>query len=115
MKSDVFYEEYALICKTIVNPIRIQIIEVIGKEKLNVSDIQTQLNISKSNLSNHLSALHRIGVLGREKKGNYIFYYLMEFELLDVLQGMKRVVYSIASKRNQLMSESKILSKTFKD
>ncbi|HLP45238.1 MAG TPA: metalloregulator ArsR/SmtB family transcription factor [Candidatus Deferrimicrobium sp.] len=102
-----FYEEYASMCKTIINPIRLHIIESIGSGKLNVSEIQARMNnISLSNLSNHLGALYRVGVLSREKKGNFIYYFLMEPELLEVLKKMKNVIGSIASKRNKMMLEN---------
>jgi DNA-binding transcriptional ArsR family regulator len=107
--NDPFYEEYALICKTIVNPIRLKIIEVIGHQRLNVSEIQANVNISMSNLSNHLSALHRVGVVSREKEGNFIFYSLSQPELLDVLKRMKTVIGSIASRRNKMMIDSQII------
>lgn len=110
MLKDPFYQEYALICKTIVNPVRLKIIDLIGDQKMNVSEIQTQLNISMSNLSNHLTALHRIGVVGREKKGNFIYYYLVEPQLLEVTKTMKTVVHSIASRRNRMMIDSKFLA-----
>lgn len=110
MLEDTFYQEYALICKTIVNPIRLKIIEIIGDQKLNVTEIQTQLNISMSNLSNHLTALHRIGVVGREKKGNFIYYYLAEPLLLEVMKKMRAVVHSIASRRNRMMIDSNLMN-----
>ncbi len=110
MFEDSFYQEYALICKTIVNPIRLKIIEIIGDRKLNVSEIQTQLNISMSNLSNHLTALHRVGVVGREKKGNYIYYFLVETQLLEVMRKMRTVVHSIAARRNRMMIDSNLMT-----
>ncbi|MCK5058760.1 MAG: helix-turn-helix transcriptional regulator, partial [Candidatus Aminicenantes bacterium] len=67
LNGDFFYEQYALVCKAIVNPVRLKIIEVISDRKMNVSQIREKMNISMSNLSNHLSALHLMGVLGREK------------------------------------------------
>ena len=109
MLEDTFYEEYALLCKTIVNPIRLKIIESIGEHKLNVSEIQAHLNISMSNLSNHLTALHRVGVVGREKKGNFIYYFLMEPDLLAALQKMRKAIHSIAARRNELMIASKLM------
>jgi DNA-binding transcriptional ArsR family regulator len=89
---------------------RLKIIEAIGSEKLNVSEIQAKLEISMSNLSNHLAALHSVGVVGREKKGNYIYYFLAEPGLLEVLQRMRGVIHSIVSKRNQQMMASHLMS-----
>jgi DNA-binding transcriptional ArsR family regulator len=108
--EDSFYEEYSSICKTIVSPSRLKIIEAISDQKLNVSEIQAQLNISMSNLSNHLNALHQVGVVGREKKGNFIYYFLMEPALLKALEQMREVIRSIASKRNRKMIESEMIA-----
>lgn len=101
--NDKFYDQYALICKTIVNPVRLKIINVIGEKKINVSEIREAVGISMSNLSNHLSALHRVGILSREKKGNYIYYYLTELSLLEVLDKMKQVIQSVSAERNGLL------------
>jgi len=102
MNNDLYYEHYALLCKNIMNPMRLRIIEAIGKEKLNVSEIQNRvkITISMSNLSNHLTALYNVGVVGREKKGNFIFYFLVEPGLLDVLDKMRNITDSIRTHRN---------------
>lgn len=102
-KTDLFYEQYALMCKTIVNPIRLKIIELIGNEKMNVTELRSKIDISMSNLSNHLSALHRVGVLNREKKGNHVYYFLTESALLSVLSKMRDVIRSIASQRDRMI------------
>ena len=107
--DDPFYEQYTSICKVIVSPMRLKIIEAIGSEKRNVSEIRTKLQISMSNLSNHLAALHGAGVVGREKQGNFIYYFLMEPGLLEVLQRMRVVIHSMMSKRNQMMMASDIM------
>jgi len=99
------YEQYSAVCRTIVNPVRQRIIRIIGRDTLNVSQIQRELDISMSNLSNHLSALHRIGVLSRKKDGNFIYYYLTETEILEVLEHMQRVIASITAKRSHQMTE----------
>lgn len=103
LNGDYFYEQYALVCKTIVNPVRLKIIEIIRDGKMNVSQIREKMNISMSNLSNHLNALYLMGVLGREKKGNFIYYYLTDLDLLAVLDKMKKVVGAIVSKRNGMI------------
>ncbi len=106
MFIDVSYEQYAFVCKTIVNPIRLKIIEIIGPSKKNVSELQSELGITMSNLSNHLNSLHNAGILVREKKGNFIYYSLMEPELVEVIKKMKMVIHSIALKKNQIITNS---------
>jgi DNA-binding transcriptional ArsR family regulator len=105
INEDPIYEEYVNLCKTIVTPSRIMIIETIGDQKLNVSEIQSRLNMSMSNLSNHLNALQLAGVLGKEKKGNYIYYYLVEPELIKVFEKMRSIVHSITSNRGKKINK----------
>ena len=107
--KDPFYEQYASMCKAIVNPIRLKIIESIGEKRMNASDIQAQLNISKSNLSNHLNALFQAGVLDRVKEGSFIYYSLAEPDLLAALAKMRSAIGSIAAKKHKNMMESDIV------
>ncbi|MCP4150294.1 MAG: winged helix-turn-helix transcriptional regulator [bacterium] len=100
MITDEFAEFYALMCSTISKPIRLKILHFIGEGKVCVSDIQKEFDITMSSLSNHLSALYRAGVLGREKKGNYVYYYLTEPELLKGIAKMSAIITTISSKRN---------------
>ncbi len=104
--QDPFFEQCDLMCKVIVHPIRMKIIQVIGDGELNVSEILEQLDISMSNLSNHLRELHRVGLLIREKRGNFIYYSLMEPQLIPALQRLKEVISSIASKVNKMRMNS---------
>ncbi|MEN8153366.1 MAG: metalloregulator ArsR/SmtB family transcription factor [Acidobacteriota bacterium] len=100
MEKDIkFYEYHSMICHTVTNPARLQIIELIGKGKLNVSEIQKKTNLSMSSLSNHLGSLFKIGVLKREKSGTFTYYYLSNLELLKIIEKMSEFVMSIAKQK----------------
>ncbi len=107
-REEKFFEYYSLVCRSINTPIKLKIIEVLQREKLNVSELQDKIGISMSNLSNNLNSLYRIGILGRHKKGNYIYYYLEHIELLDVIKNMKEIVKLITQKRNKILEFNKI-------
>jgi len=95
-----FLEMYVLMCRTITKPDRLKIINTIGTGKKNVSSLQKELNITMSNLSNHLNDLYRSGVLGREKQGNFVFYFLTEPKLLQGISQMQSIFKAIASQRD---------------
>ncbi len=102
---DPFFQYHALVCKTIVNPVRQRILEAIGRRSLTVSEIRARLDIPLSNLSNHLQALFAAGVVERVKCGSFIRYSLTDPALLAALRGMKRVVTAIAARKGrQLIS-----------
>lgn len=100
MIDDNFLELYVLMCRTVTKPVRLQIIDRIADRKVNVSDLQKELGVPMSNLSNHLNDLYRVGVLGREKKGNYVYYYLNEPRLIKGIARMQEIFRAIAVKRN---------------
>ncbi len=102
--NDPFYEYYSLICRTITTPSRLKILESIGLKKMNVSEIYEATGLSRSNLSNHLGALYKIGILGREKVGNYIYYYLAQPEILKVMEMMREIVRKISKERHSFVN-----------
>ena len=110
MTIDPYYEQYSYMCKALVHPFRLKIIETIGEQELNVSSILEKVTISKSNLSNHLTALFQAGILNREKKGSYIYYSLTDTTLLEAMSKLKTTVISIAAKRHQVMIDSSFIS-----
>jgi DNA-binding transcriptional ArsR family regulator len=94
-----YLEIYVMMCRIISKPVRLKIIHMIGQKKLNVSQLQKELDISMSSLSNHLNDLYRSGVLGREKQGNYVYYHLAEPKLLSGITGMQDILKCINLKR----------------
>jgi ArsR family transcriptional regulator len=98
--NDDFLEFYSLMCSTISKPARLKIIATIGDGKKNVSELQKALKIPMSNLSNHLNGLYRAGVLGKEKQGNYVYYYLNEPGLLKGIDKMQNIFKTISTKRH---------------
>ncbi|MCM8529860.1 MAG: metalloregulator ArsR/SmtB family transcription factor [Lentisphaeraceae bacterium] len=46
-----------------------------GHTKINVGDLQQQLNIPNSTLSHHLSKLTTVGLISQKKEGRQIFYH----------------------------------------
>jgi ArsR family transcriptional regulator len=109
-----FYDYYTSICKSISTPIRIKIIETIGEEdNLNVSQIQKKLDIPISRLSNNLSILYKIGVLDKQKKGSFIYYFLKHKEIIDAIKNMKKVVELIALEGSNLLKKKEMISDNF--
>lgn len=80
--------------KAIAHPTRLSILEMLESEKrLTVTEIYTRLKADQSSISHHLSILRRRGVVGQERHGKFIFYFLAEgsyLSLLDCLSDIQR-------------------------
>lgn len=78
------------VMKLIANPSRIAILEGLSKNVWCVSDIQDQLEISQSNVSQHLSALRHAGIIDYFIDGRLRCYFLKSPFVLDLLQLIKK-------------------------
>lgn len=82
--------------KAIAHPTRLSIIDMLESEKrLTVTEIHTRLKADQSSISHHLSILRRRGIVGQERHGKFIFYFLVEksyLSLLDCLSDIQRSV-----------------------
>lgn len=67
------YELQARICKALANPIRLHLIEMLGKRERWASELQKTLGISKANLSQHLSVLRAAGMVSTQRDGKQIY------------------------------------------
>ena len=84
-------EQVAFILKTIAHPLRISIISLlVANDKLCVNDICSLLKSEQSLTSHHLSNMKLAGILGSERKGKNINYYLKMTEVVDVIKCMSK-------------------------
>ncbi len=87
-----FLDHYTLMCKAVSKPDRLRIINLLNDKKFNVGQIKKELNISLSSLSNHLNDMYKMGVLGKEKEGKSVYYYLINPDLVDGISNMQKFI-----------------------
>lgn len=84
-------EKVAFILKTIAHPLRIGIIGVlVENEKMCVNDICEMLSSEQSLTSHHLSQMKLSGILGSQRQGKHIYYYLKLKEVVTVINCMNK-------------------------
>jgi DNA-binding transcriptional ArsR family regulator len=62
--------------KALVNPVRINIIDLINNRTCAVSELLRELGISEANLSQHHAVLKAAGIVGTRRDGKWIDCYL---------------------------------------
>ena len=83
------FEQAADMLKMVAHPVRLHIIMLLEGRKLKVGDIQEMTGEKQSVTSRHLNGMASAGILGRERKGNEVFYYIKKKEVLKVLSCIK--------------------------
>jgi ArsR family transcriptional regulator len=81
-------QEMAQLAKALADPIRIQLLDVLGKHagKVCVCELVPLFDVSQPTVSHHLRVLREAGLVGSEKQGLWAYYYVVP-GALDRLAG----------------------------
>jgi len=89
----------AQILKSVAHPKRLAIIQCLTQEeKLSVGKLQIKLQITQSMTSQHLASLRNVGIVGCEKEANICYYYILNKNILKLLDCVKQSAKSKGEK-----------------
>ena len=74
--QDRVFESAAQLFALLSTPMRLKIISAVCEKEKNVSELLELIDTTQPNMSQHLSTLHRRGVLSRRREGAQIYYRL---------------------------------------
>ncbi len=95
------------ILKSMADDTRLRIINLLGKQELNVTELCKTLGASQSNISKHLARLRLTGVAGDRREGLNVYYYLRKPEN----RAHKELVNAITGGLSELETFKKDLKK----
>ena len=81
-------EEGAECLKALASPVRLKILFTLKDKPMCVTDLEQELGISQSSLSQHLRTLRYKGIVAKSRKGNKVYYTISSEafrELLNLL------------------------------
>jgi DNA-binding transcriptional ArsR family regulator len=90
--DDEIFERQAQICKAFAHPGRLRILDLLGKGERGVSELQRELGISKTSLSQQIAILKSAGVLSTRRNGKQIYCSLAIPEVKEACQLIRRVL-----------------------
>ena len=88
--------------RVLSHPTRIRILDLLRDGELTVGDIQDQLEIEQSTVSQHLAALRTINFVETRREGTSMWYSVSDpaiWQLLDVA----REIYERQLRKNRMM------------
>jgi DNA-binding transcriptional ArsR family regulator len=65
-------------------PLRLQILHALCDAERSVGEVVNAVGGSQTNVSRHLSAMHRAGVLGRRKEGTLVYYAITDQNAVEL-------------------------------
>jgi DNA-binding transcriptional ArsR family regulator len=93
------YELQSGFCSTFSSPRRLEIMSVLRDRELTVSEILERMQISKTNLSQHLSVMKNQGVLESRREGQHVFYYIANRKILQAYDLIQEVLVELMDKK----------------
>jgi DNA-binding transcriptional ArsR family regulator len=64
--------------RVIGEPMRIRLLDQLREGEATVSELSETLAASQQNVSKHLAVLAEVGIVGRRKQGNHVYYRVVD-------------------------------------
>lgn len=87
----VSYERRSQILKAIAHPARMEIIVRLKEDGCNVSEIQNNLGLPQSTISQHLRVLKNAGILSSRREGTKVCYTVEMKEVMSIIRALGRI------------------------
>jgi len=85
------FQLHAELCKTLSNPIRLEILNLLREGEKSVNELATTTGIRQATVSQHLAVLRQRGVVATRRDGANIFYRIANqriIEACDIIRGV---------------------------
>ena len=92
------------ICKALAHPVRMAIVDRLKDKEIGAAVLISDLEISKANLSKHISLLVHGGIVESRRDGRQIFYRLTDPEIREACAIMSSVLYRRLKRGDRLAS-----------
>ena len=91
--------------KTLGHPARVQILELLADKDRSVGELQPEVGLESSNLSQQLGVLRRAGVVTARKDGNSVIYSIASPDIAELLAVARKVLTTVLSDRVAVLAD----------
>lgn len=89
--KDTVYSELARITKSMANPHRLEIIELLAQGEFSVEQIAEQVHLPIANASQHLQVLKQAQLVDVNRQGNFIYYRLSNSNVFKAWKALREL------------------------
>lgn len=89
--KDALYAEFAAVGKTLGNPKRLELLDLLAQGPRSVEDLAASAGLGMSTCSAHLQTLREAGLVTARRDGKRIFYSLAGDDVAGLWQHLRRV------------------------
>ena len=86
------FTEVSTLLRLISHPVRLKILQTIGRDECCVCHLEARLRLRQAYLSQHLMTLRDSGLLVSERDGRFIYYRLSNPAIMNLIQETAALV-----------------------
>jgi DNA-binding transcriptional ArsR family regulator len=72
--------------RALADPTRVRVLDRLRDGEASVNQLAADLALSQQNVSRHLTVLADVGILGRRKAGNHVYYRIVDEGVLGLCE-----------------------------
>lgn len=99
------YKLKAEFFKTLGHPARIRILELLAQDEHSVGELQAEVGLEGSHMSQQLAVLRRAGVVAARKQGNSVIYSLASPDMADLLAVARKVLTGMLNDQVSMLND----------
>lgn len=101
------FELHAGVCKTLANPKRIEIINLLRSGEKSVTWLLKKTGLLKANLSQHLSVMRQRGIIKARKEGLTVYYQIANPKIVRACDLMRDVLFEQMEEKKEALKKWK--------
>ena len=105
MNKKAFFQFHAEVCKSIVHPKRLEILDLLRGTERRVNELAELMEVSAANVSQHLSILRNSGVVQKRVEGTTAYYRVTDPRVIDAFDLMSRVMEEQLAARTEAVEK----------
>src|SRR6476660_4341065 len=101
------YKLKAEFFKTLGHPARIRILELLAQREHSVGELQVEVGLEASHMSQQLAVLRRAGVVVARKHGNSVIYAMASPDIAELLAVARKVLTGLLNEQISVLKDLK--------
>ena len=104
------FQLHAELCKTLANPIRLEILSLLRDGKKSVTELAVLSGCRQATVSQHLAVLRQRGVVSTRREGINVYYDVANPKITKACNIIREVLFEYISNMNEisLKEEAKV-------
>ncbi len=99
------YDVKAQFFKTLGHPARIRVLEILASGPRSVSELQPDVGLESSHLSQQLAVLRKAGVVQARRQGSSMIYSVADPQVFELLSVAKQIIITSLSGAEDMLAD----------